>query len=113
MLFRSVGPSVQGNPLGLAQHEPRLFDIYNITEHEYLDPRTMHLVAKTRDIPAVEVIDMERVFDFDDEALRKYAEGTYPNGTQREGVVIRSLDNERVDGVRVSFKTVNLLYKEQ
>lgn len=109
--FEVVGPSVQGNPLGLAQHEPRLFDVYNITEHEYLDPRAMQLVAKTHNIPAVEIIDDGRIFDFpDDEALRKYAEGTYPNGVQREGVVIRSVDNERVGRVRLSFKIVNLLY---
>ena len=111
--FEVVGPGAQGNPLGLSQHEPRMFDVYDITEHEYLDPRTMHLVAKTYNIPAVEIIDMGRIFDFpDDEWLRKYAEGVYPNGVQREGVVIRSLDNERVDGVRVSFKVCNLLYKE-
>lgn len=112
--FEVVGPGVQGNPLGLPQYEPRLFDVYNITDHEYFDPRAMQLIAKTHNIPAVEIIDMGRIFDFpDDESLRKYAEGTYPNGTQREGVVIRSVDNERVDGVRLSLKICNLLYKDR
>jgi hypothetical protein len=51
------------------------------------------------------------IFDMDDEQLRKFAEGLYPNGRQREGVVIRS-NLARFEGQQISFKVINLLYKE-
>ncbi len=45
-------------------------------------------------------------FSMGSEELRKFAEGEYAPGIQREGVVIRSLH-----APRISFKVVNLLYK--
>jgi hypothetical protein len=66
------------------------------------------------DIPTVPILDWNQTFNFkDDEELRKYAEGVYPNGKQQEGIVIRPMEEMRDRrGNRVSFKVINLLYKD-
>ena len=47
-----------------------------------------------------------------DEELRKYAEGLYPDAGQREGVVIRPMKEVLLNGERVSFKVINLKFKD-
>lgn len=44
---------------------------------------------------------------------RKLAECKYANGRQAEGIVVRPLYPMRVGNERLSFKVLNLLYKEQ
>jgi nucleoside-triphosphatase THEP1 len=60
-------------------------------------------------------LDCEGVLSLDKstECLREIAEGTYQSGVQREGIVIRPVREMRVEGQRLSFKVVNLLYKER
>ena len=117
--FEVVGPNVQKNPMGLSKIEPRLFNVYRINEHCYLNAEAMFETAKNFGFPTVEIIDWNKLFEFNsDEELRKYAEGLYPNGKQREGIVIRPMNEEYVwikkEGhkCRLSFKVINLLYKE-
>lgn len=104
------GPGIQGNPMGLKKVEPRLFNVYHIPSHSYLDG---HAVWKLFDwFPKVDVVDFGKTFEFQsDEELRHYAEGFYPNGKNREGVVIRSITEAQVNGQRISFKVINLAYK--
>jgi len=110
--FEVAGPGIQGNPLGLKKVEPRLFNVYDIEGHRYLGIDALTIWKDT--LPMVDLIERNRPFDFgSDEDLRKYAEGLYPNGKPREGVVIRPMEEARMDtGERVSFKVINLLYKE-
>lgn len=50
--------------------------------------------------------------DYTDEELRKMAEGVYAGtDTQREGIVVRPIEVIRIDGRRLSFKVLNLNYK--
>ncbi|MEW5985206.1 MAG: RNA ligase family protein [Chloroflexota bacterium] len=108
-----VGPGIQGNPMGLKQVDVRLFSLYDLEARRYLGGAEVKEAAQQLQLPMVEVVDWGRPFEFrDDEELRRYAEGLYPNGRQREGVVIRPLEETAVDGRRLSFKVVNLLYKE-
>jgi RNA ligase (TIGR02306 family) len=111
--FEVCGPSIQGNPMGLKQVEPRLFNIYSITERRYLDYEDVfHNWAKAWNFPTVELIEVGYQFsDLSNEELRIRAEGLYPNGKQREGIVIRSRAERYVRGDRLSFKVVNLKYK--
>ncbi len=112
--FECVGAGIQGNPMGLKGVEPRLFNIYDISGHQYLDGDSVRAFAELTKVPMVEIVDWNKPFEFQsDEELRKYAEGLYPNGHQREGVVIRPMVESRMDtGERVSMKIINLLYKE-
>lgn len=117
--FEVAGPGIQGNPLGLKEVSPFLFNIYSIEHQQYLAITEIREICQVIKFPIVEVVDYEKEFMFSsDDELRKYAEGVYPNGKQREGVVIRPmLEYSIIDDIgrnrgRVSFKIINLLYKE-
>ena len=73
----------------------------------------MLAVAQFLDLPMVELVEVGASFDLqDDEALRRYAERTYTNGATAEGVVIRPMKETQVNGERLSFKVINLLYRD-
>ncbi len=85
-----VGPGVNGNNLGLAEHELHVFSI------QFLDVRTYGTFAQVRAfcndtaIPMVTLVDMGDKFQYSLEALLKMANSLkYPNGTPAEGIVIR------------------------
>lgn len=111
--FELAGPGIQKNPMGLKKPTPFLFNVYDIEERFYWSLDNIVDVLDSLSLPMVEVIDRDKVFDFpDSESLRVYAEGTYHNGRQREGVVIRPVEESVLYGERVSFKVINLRYKE-
>ncbi len=110
--FEVVGEGIRKNPLGIKRIEPRLFSMYNILTHQYCGIHETLMFASRLGIPHVEVIDRSCSFEFSSaEELRKYAEGIYPNGKQREGVVIRPIEEMMVGNSRLSFKVLNLNYK--
>lgn len=111
--FEVVGPGIQGNPMGLKIVEPRLFNVYLIHAKVYLGAERLFTFSKYARFPAVDIVDFDKTFNFKtDEDLRLYAQGIYPNGRQREGIVIRPIVEQYIGGTRVSFKILNLLYKE-
>jgi len=110
--WETVGPRIQNNPMGLKEPDGLLFDMWYIREYRYGDPTELASLASLLRMNTVSVLECGNTFDMDDEQLRKYAEGKYPNGRQREGVVIRSMDTQRVSGDRLSFKVLNLKYKD-
>lgn len=112
--FELAGPITRENPLGLKDLQMFLFNIYDIPNNCYWSAANVFAFAKAFDIPTVPVLEWHQIFTFNnDEELRKYAEGVYPNGKQREGVVIRPMEEMRDRrGNRVSFKVINLLYKD-
>lgn len=106
-----VGPGIQGNPLGLDDHEIRVFDIYVIDEGHYLDGAEVLEICDTYNLPMVRVVKTivgQEPMSADD--WRTLAEGEYPNGGQREGIVVRPIVETVVDGQRLSFKVINLRY---
>ena len=113
--FEIVGPGVQKNRLGLRAPELRLFNVWHIEQRRYLDFADMLAVAQSLGLPVVDLVEVGAAFRMgvhDDEALRRYAERTYPNGATAEGVVIRPTQEMQVDGERLSFKVINLLYRD-
>ena len=112
--FELVGPGIQKNPLKLDELDMRVFNVWDIRNRKYLDIEdAIKLACGDMDLPWAEMIDLGGIFDFvNDEAMRKYAEGKYPNGGQREGVVIRPMKEMIVNGERLSFKIINLKYKD-
>ena len=111
--FELVGPGIQKNRLGLKEMDLRLFNVWRIDQRRYLDYDDMLAVAQSLGLPMVELVEIGASFDLqDDEALRHYAERTYANGATAEGVVIRPLKETQVNGERLSFKVINLLYRD-
>lgn len=112
--FEVVGPSIQSNKMKLIDHDLLLFNVWDIENRKYLNSYDVLNMADKLGIKHVSIIEWNEDFKFNsDDELRKYAEGFYPNTkNQREGVVIRPMIEERIGGERVSFKVINLLYKE-
>ena len=113
MQFEIVGPGIQKNRLGLKAVELRLFNVWRIDQRRYLDFDEMLALAQSLGLPMVELIETGDSFGLkDDEALRRYAERTYSSGASAEGVVIRPMKETQVNGERLSFKVINLLYRD-
>ena len=62
--------------------------------------------------PGLVVTCLHDLVDTDIVFLRVFAEGKYPDGGQREGIVVRPMRTKRLLNERVSFKILNLKYKD-
>jgi RNA ligase (TIGR02306 family) len=112
--FEIVGPGIQSNRMGYDAVDMRVFNVWDIKHRRYLDAEVAFNFCKDFGLPTVEVIDWNKTFDFKtDEELRKYAEGKYKeSGYPREGVVFRPMLEMKIDYERLSFKVINLMYKD-
>lgn len=113
--FEAAGPQVQGNPLGLSGLTGYAFDVYDIAGRRYFSHAEARAFLEEIGFPAAPVVAAGVAFDLDADALLRLAEGVYPNGKQREGIVVRPTTETQVDTEdgprRLSFKVLNLLYK--
>jgi RNA ligase (TIGR02306 family) len=111
--FEMVGPKIQKNPLGLKETEIRIFNLYTWggPNAGYFGPDALTVFCDEHGLPMVDTVRQGEFFDLDSEALRKLAEQKYPNGRHAEGIVVRPRKEMRVLGERVSFKVINLLYR--
>ncbi len=104
-----VGPGVQKNTLGLKAIEAHAFNVWDIENRRYLP---FDYYGSAFSLPTVTLLDRSlKPFDLSDDALRQLAEGVYPSGKQREGIVIRPQKEMQILGERVSFKVLNPLYE--
>ena len=111
--FEAIGPGIQKNPLKLSKVEPRVFNLFDIRKHVYADSEALLSLCAGTGVPCVAVLEQGNLFDMGDDELRKYAERTYPNGSPAEGVVFRPVAEQFLEHERVSFKAINLLYKDK
>lgn len=112
--FEVVGPKVQQNPLGLAEIDGFAFQVFDIYRDAYLSLAPLLELLNDIGMPMVPTVASGDSFLAGIEDLRKLAEGKYPNGAQREGIVIRpqtAMRCGRSGQQRLSFKVLNLLYK--
>lgn len=102
-----VGPGIQGNRMGLAQHELRAFNLFELASGRYASHYRADDILDMMDIPTVPVIDTGDDFQHTQETLLALAEGKYPGtNNEREGIVIRpfiEMYSEALSG-RLSFK---------
>lgn len=106
--FEVVGPGIQGNPLGLTEVEARAFTLYDFVNHKRRGEVDLVDACDATGVPiATAHFTFGHGATFNSEALRRLAEIKYPNGKHGEGLVFRTTDH------RISFKVINLLYKEK
>ena len=112
--FEIVGPRIQGNAMGLDDIDMRVFNVYDIEEQEYAGWEDVISVCQFLGVPTVNVTQSGYYFPaYSEDDLRKLAEVRYENGAHAEGIVVRPTESMRINGERVSFKVINLLYRER
>lgn len=104
-----VGPGIQKNPMKLKENEIRLFSVWDLDRKKYVEIDSYALLFN---IPTVRYLHKNVVFNYTtNDALREMAAGNYKSGSKREGIVIRPVQEQILNGARVSFKVINLEYK--
>ena len=104
--FETCGPGIQSNPMGLKEICAFAFNIYNILEQRYLNYKEFIDMCDEMGFPTVKICASGD--EFYPGGLELLGEGTYDNGKQREGVVVRSQHN--FGHKPISFKVINLGY---
>jgi len=105
--WETCGPKIQSNPMGLHEVDGFAFSSYNIEEKRYLVMEEFFQLCDQLQFPTVRLVDRGNAFD--KEKVATLGEGTYANGKEREGVVVRSQGNRSGHGP-ISFKVINLNY---
>ena len=109
------GPGIQKNMLGLKDHELFIFNVYNIAESRYLNYDEFIAFCKQYELQTVPIENDNILFTGEEtvDELLALADGFYPNGHLREGLVWRPLEemtSPTLDNGRLSFKTVSNKY---
>jgi len=110
--FETVGPGIQKNPIGMQSIDGVAFNAYHIDDRRYLHRNEFGELCLKLQFPTAQIVDNGGNFNLDKTALQKLAEGNYPNGKPREGIVIRPYEEQYVGHDRLSFKVINLDYKD-
>lgn len=106
--WETCGPKIQGNPMGLDGIDGFAFSAYNIEEKRYLIMQELIDLCENLEFPMCPIVDVG--FNFNKDTVEGLGEGKYRNGSEREGVVVRSADN--VGNAPISFKVINLNYEK-
>ena len=107
--WETCGPKIQGNPMGIEEIDGFAFSAFYIPDQRYLTMDEFFPFCRKLGFPTVRLIEMAP--EFDKETVEKLGEGTYGNGKEREGVVVRSQGNQ-MGHTPVSFKVINLNYEK-
>ena len=107
--WETCGPKIQSNPHGFTSIIGLAFSAYNIEEKRYLTFDEFVNFCTQLKFPMVPILMMDDCFYKD--GLESLGEGTYKNGKQREGVVVRSTTNH-FGHKPISFKVINLNYEK-
>lgn len=106
--WETCGPKIQSNPMGLSDLAGYAFNVYNIPERRHLEYMEFNKFCYELRFPMVRLVSYNDSFDKD--VVHNLGEGTYENGKQREGVVVRSQTN--IGHAPISFKVINLNYEK-
>lgn len=107
------GPDIQKNTYGAKELSLAVFDVFDLVKGEYVPAGELFLYAEDYGFPLVSIIQKGIYFGMTIPELEKLSEGCYPNGHQREGIVVRQLywaSQSDILGRRLSFKCVNKKY---
>ena len=105
-----AGPGIQGNKLGLSDVQLFVFNVFSVNEQRYYDYEDFINFCKENNLQTVPIesenVDLSGVTM---EKLLEMAEGKYPNGSPREGIVIRAMKEKYCHTLsgRFSFKVIS------
>jgi len=105
-----VGENIQKNTLKLKGQDVFFFNIFDIDKYRYLDYKELFATLKQLDLKPVPFVQEDYILENDVNKLVELSIGKslINKDGWREGIVIRSLTEKRVDsGERFSFKVVN------
>lgn len=106
------GPSIQKNRCGLKNYDWFVFNIQDLDSLHFLPFKDVVNICNELDIPMVPIIETGDSFNYTEEELIELADGLYPTGKRREGIVVRPQEemySEALNG-RLSFKVINNKY---
>jgi len=110
------GPGIQGNKMRFHEVDLFVFNVFNVTDRKYLDFSEFTGFCETHGLKTVPIEKLcatqgvRESFDYSVENFLAMAEGKYDCGSEREGIVIRTVTEERSDalgGDRFSFKAIS------
>ncbi|MDR1766267.1 MAG: RNA ligase (ATP) [Lachnospiraceae bacterium] len=108
-----AGPGIQKNPLRLKSTEWFIFNVFHIDRMEYGGLDELLEMSKLLGVPTVPIEETGEAFPYGsvDELLAR-AEGNYPSGVKKEGIVIRPKTDRYSQAAngRMSFKVLNNAY---
>lgn len=107
--WETCGPKIQSNPMGFTDITGLAFSVYDIQNKKHLVFHEFINFCTQLKFPMVKFVKSGE--SFSTENLDILGEGTYTNGRQREGVVVRSKANE-LGHKPISFKVINLNYEK-
>lgn len=107
--WETCGHKIQDNHMGLREIDGFAFSAYYIEKQMYFDMHELIGFCKELGFPMATIVKMHHAFN--KEGVDLMGEGTYTNGNQREGVVVRSQNNFLMDRP-ISFKVINLNYEK-
>lgn len=85
-----VGPGIQGNPLGLAELELHVFNLFYIVERTYATYCELLMFCERAGLKVVKMVEEGDNFQYTlPELIAKTNAYTYDNGKPAEGIVIR------------------------
>ena len=102
-----IGEGIQGNPYKIKGQTLRLYNVFDIDNQEYFGlPMFLSTAEHILNIPTVPILATDFVLPETIDELIKYADGksVLNNKTDREGVVIRTLDR------KFSFKAISNIF---
>lgn len=105
-----AGPGIQKNKLGLKEVQFFAFNVYDVKKGEYFSFEEFKAFCEENKIQTVPILETNVLLDNETvESLLVRAEGKYPSGKEREGIVLRPMKERqsRVLKGRMSFKVIN------
>ena len=98
-----IGEGIQGNPYKIKGHAVHFFNGFNIDKQERLNINDFLILLDELELTSVPVLDVAMLLPETIQGMLELAEGKsrLNDKTEREGVVVRSLDNT------ISFKAIS------
>ena len=105
------GPGIRNNRLQLKEFHWYIFNVFDIDRHKYLDFNDMKTLVRELGLEMVPLEETGDKFQYGTvEELLIRANGFYPSGKPKEGIVIRTMTESKskiLGNERFSFKVLN------
>lgn len=106
------GPGIQENRIGLKEAKWYVFNIQDLDTLNFLPWKDVKRLTKQIGLDIVPIVEEGESFNYTEAELLELADGVYPTGRRREGIVVRPQEEIHSDVLagRLSFKVINNKY---